>query len=406
MPTRRTRWAWRAPLLLALFTLSPAQAGLLEGEPYASVSVEHDDNLFRFSDDAEALALSGGTERADTYRRLALGAGLRYSWGLQRVLAGGELRRYNYSRFKQLDRNGHEFGGELLWRIASPLSGNLRYRQSRDSESFIDRDTTLLGFKTQREAETRARLEITPHWHLLGSLRGLRQRYTQAVAQNFELDEDGGSLGVDYLGAPLSQAGAAVEVTRGDYPSRDPATLNPGVATAYEQTDFKLRAGYSPSGISSLRAEAGYTRRDNRGNGAEDFSGVTGQASYEREFSALTSLRAELFRQLRQVEEVDANFVRQDSAALVFDWQLTQLMKLSARGELSRELYQGAAAVAAASGEERRDTVRIASLELRYKPFFWLTLTPALRQESRDSNRADRGYESTVFGLEIEARYD
>lgn len=391
----------RLPAVFLLACAGTAQAALLEGEPYVAARIEHDSNVLRYSDAAEAQALRGDPQRADTYQTYTAGAALRYTLSLQRFYLGAEARRTRYQDFEDLDHNGGEWGAGWDWRIGTPWSGRLRYKFTRDQESFNGRDLADPGDLRTRDLEATAGVDITPRWRVETSLRSLRSRYSAALSQDLDLDEDRSGLALVYKRGFFSRAALAVEHSRGRYPEREASS---GLIDRFDQTELRTELGYTPSGLSNFEARLGHTERDNGGLAARDFSDATGLLAYTRTFSGKSFARAELFRRLYNVEEFDANFVRQDGLALSLDWQLSSFLTLIAKGEWIGEDYLGTPVLV--TGARRHDQVDSASLKLRWKPFFWLSLSPELRHEARDSNRADRRYTSNIAAFTVELRYD
>lgn len=388
-------------LALAAWPLA-APAGLLEGEPYVSFKLERDSNVFRFEDRAEAMAVSGDQELADTRRRYAAGMALQYSFGLTRLSLGGELRRVEYAHFEQLDHDSHRVYADADWQLGRVASGSLGVEQERRLESFADRDSDELSLQSDTRAHAAGTLALTPRWALQTRLDTRRLRNSSASSRNYNLDETSGSVGGVYLGLPVGTAGASIEYVRGRYPEREAAA---GVTDRYDQLSVKLNGTWRPSGLSTLRLSAGHTRRDGAGGAAGDFSGFTGRAAYERRWSGKTTLHAELFRRVVSAGEVDANFIAQNGVGAGFDWQAATKLGVFGSYELRRDDYDGSPALDV-GGDARRDHLQQAELGLEYKPVFWLSLTPSVAYEQRDSNRERRSYEGTILSLEVEARYD
>lgn len=138
--------ALRASLLL-LAVLPCAAGAILEGEPFAGLELQYDSNLFRFSDRDEAIADNGDPQLEDRNRLLRLGAALQYSWGLQRVVVGGELRRHDYEHFNSLDHEAWKLGSSLFWRYGSRYDGEMALSFERQLQSFDNRDSTDISFQ-------------------------------------------------------------------------------------------------------------------------------------------------------------------------------------------------------------------------------------------------------------------
>jgi hypothetical protein len=385
-------------LATALLGAASAQAGLLEGEPFTSLTLQHDSNVFRLEDGAQNPA--GGSQRDDVIRRYGIGAVLQYTLGLQRFYGGGEYRRFDYQRFDNLDHRGHELTGGLDWQLGRTASGKIELRQERRMESFAWRNDDALSLQRETKALANGKLAITPKWALTSSLDGRRLRNSLPTSKGSDVNETKATIGGEYTGLPVASAGLVLEALRGSYPERESGN---GVTDHYRQNVVKLTADWKISAVSRLSGDVGRTERINNG-GAGTFTGLTGQLRYDRRWSAKTELMGEWFRRLSSVEETDANYVERQGGAVEVRWQTSTRVKTQLRYERANEDYRGASG--SVDGGARRDQYDELEFSVAYHYPFWLTITPSLAWERRDSNRLNRDYDDWLAGLEIELRYD
>lgn len=399
LPRRRGSASGRLLPLAALLLAAQPVAAQLEGEPYAAAQLTYDSNLLRFRDADEAQAVSGKRERADTVQALRAGVALQYTLGLQRFYGGAEHRELRYERNEQLDHSEHRVLGGLQWQVAHVADGVLEAEEDKRIESFENRNSDALSLVTQRRLRSENRLAVTPDWQLQLDLTGERQRHSLESSRNYDRDEEAARVAVARTAPSLLNGGLSLEQRRGDYPEREPRE---GLAESYDQRTAELFAVWA-SPVSSLRVEIGHTRRDNEGENVEGFGAVTGSVSWDRGSDGKHQLRLEGFREIRSVEEVDANAVTETGVSLGLDWFVTAKTVLRTVGQWRHSDF---AETSASAGHGRRDQDYSAELALQYKPLFWLSLQPLLALERRRSNRQDREYEDVRVGLELELRYD
>lgn len=397
MRTERRRRG--AGLLLGgvLLCSSASAPALVDTRPFASVGYEHDDNVYRFADEAEAVEQRGSPALDDTLRRLEAGTWVDADYGRQALRLFGVVQQYRYGEFSDLDRIENEFEGRLDWALGIPWTGHAYYGRSRTIETLTDRDSTELGFQRRSEAELFAGYAFAARWQLQGTAGERRKRLTRPAAQGSDLDETYARLGFAYASA-VAIVGAAVQLTDGRFPNR---TTDSGVDAEYEQTDVLVNARNNFSGVSSFETELGYTIRTSP-SGASGFRGPTGKLRYEYRWLANATIDAQLFRRLRDTEEQGANYVEELGTALALRRTFTPLLSGVAELRQSTEDYHGAPAADSA----REDSVTRAELGVAYAPRSWISVKPLLRHERRSSNRLGRDYDFTSAGLAVEVRAD
>lgn len=404
MTTTRTRAIRFALLAASCVGAVPPAVAVLEGEPFASVQVLFDDNLFRFADEAEAQSTRGSDELGDVRRQLRAGAVLQYTWGLQRVIVGGEWRRNTYARATEINHEAWEAGLTADWQVTRVFDGQVQARYQRELENFEDRDTATLGFRRRLELDSISRVKVTPRWLGELALELERLRHSLDASQGSDRDEVGASLGATYEILRFTRLGASLKWLRGDYPERavDP---NGAVAHRYRETGVALVFERVPSGLSTIEGELGYTRRSHPRANALDFAGVTGRLRYQREVSGKLVSEIEAFRRINSVEEADANFRLQNGLLTRLRYRWSPKLEALASAEYHVADFDGSA-VQAGGVQAREDRVSIVQAGIDYRLLWWLGLSTDLTWESRDSNRDDRSFDDLRIAVQAEARYD
>lgn len=394
-----------AALLAMLISLvaSPVQA-ILEGEPFVGARWVHDDNLFRFASADEALAENGNPRLADVHRELSLGGAVQYTWGLQKAAAALEYRRNDYRVFDELNNDAWNLASSLQWQLGSRYTGELRTQFTRELQSFEDRDSTQISLTRDWLWLASSRYALTPRWGLLNSVEVVRERFSLESQRFSDLDEISLETGTDYDVSALTSLGSSLRFSRGHYPERDDG---PGstVASKYDQWEANGIIERTPSGISYLRLEAGYTRRQSVDGADRAFGTPTGTFTYRRQWFGDFSSNLQLFRRVNSVEERDANFRLQSGAALRLEYRWSSRLDGFARYERSESDYEGSPAQNV-GGQPRQDSNHQTELGLNYRIFWWLQLSGGAVWDRRESNRDGREYDDHRIQFGLEARYD
>ncbi len=394
----------RALPLAALFGLASAtpavQAFNLQLKPSVHLAVQRDDNVFRAPD---APPPGGAGRVADTLTTLGAGARLTLSQSLQTIELRGEVDRVSYARLDALDYNRYLLNAQARLRMASLLKLKLDASRERRQENFAFRDDTESGFITEDRGLAELRLAITPRWTGIASAEHLQTEASRDSNRDSDLRENTGELGIEYRRDGYSSFGLGARVSEGSYPRRM-VTAGDGREKDYQQGSVLTRIGYTPSGLSELRAQLAYTERGHDDPAVQDFQGFTGQLGYTRRFSGISQLRIEAYRDLFYVEDVNANYVENLGARLGYDYRWSAKLAFAAVAERYDSSYRASPGLDVA-GETRKDDVLSLRLGAEYQPFYRFSLLPEYRYERRGSNVATGRYKYSVYGIDLVYRY-
>lgn len=385
--------------VLSLLT-GAASALNLQLKPSVHVEVQHDDNVFRVSD---APQPGQASKTADTVSTLGAGAALTLRQSRQELEIKGEVERIDYVDLDQLDYNRYQVGGTAKLAYASLLQLKLDAGRERRQESFAFRDDTASSFITIDQASAELRAAITPRWTGIAKGERYQTEASRALSQDYDLTENAGELGVEYRRDGYSSAGIAVRLAEGEYPRRI-VTPGDGREKDYDQRTALFRVGYTPSGLSDLTAQLGYTQRRHDDAAVPDFSGVTGRASYRRRFSGVSQVQLEAYRDLFYVEDINANYVENLGLRLSYDYAWSAKLAFAVAAERYESSYEGTPGLDV-GGDARKDQVVSLRLGAQYQPFYRFSILPEYRYERRGSNVANSAYDYNVFGLDLAYEY-
>jgi hypothetical protein len=387
---------WLGVLLVAFGSLPavPAEQGI--PDPYASVQVEHDSNVFRLNN-AESADLPPGSGLGDTYERYIIGAKDSYDFDQQHLTANIEGRKFNYDHFGFLDH--YEYQGDLAlnWRLASLLSGLLSFHLEHFAAPFADRDSiAILEIDTDRKIIANANYLFTPDWRLNS---GVVYHSLEAPLQDypdFALHEVDSHLGLDYLGLKHLTYGINFDHISGNF------SYGVGVGP-YSQNTGVFKATYVLNGFSSLHGDLGYTRRDQSG-ALNDTGGVTWDIGYTRQLTPKTSFTVQGSRTVNGYiaggsTEVDT------TATGALTWNATYKISVVATGGYTRSSFVGQAipipnepTIEAAS---RKDHSPVGSLNILYSLTRQLQLKGFVTRQTRDSTVDFFSFNDTLYGIQL-----
>ena len=219
----------------------------------------------------------------------------------------------------------------------------------------------------------------------------------------FNVEQRGIEAGVQYQRSAYSSFGLALRHVDGDYPKRV-ATPGDGREKTYQQQSLIARVGYTPSGLSDLQGQLGYTQRLHDDPSVADFRGLTGRLGYTRTLSGRTRLRVEVYRDLFYVEEVGTNYAENLGEVLTADYRYSAKLAFAAAVEHFTSDYRSSPGFSVA-GAARSDEVLSLSLGADYRPFYRFSILPEYRYENRSSNVLSSSYSYSTIGVDLAYRY-
>ena len=369
-------------------------------KPSAHVEVQGDDNIYR----TEKNPASATSQRlADTLTTAGVGARLTLKHSLQALELRGNFDRVDYATLDALDHNRYEIGLQARLVMASTLRLQLDAGRKHELESFTFRKGTEKGFITADLASAQLRYAATPEWTGVARLDYLQSRASRQASQDFDLRETAAELGTDYRINGYSSFGLAFRQAEGDYPQRVVAPGD-GREKDYRQQSLITRASYAPSGLSDFTAQLALTRRTHDDSGVPDFSGLTGRLAYGRQFSGLSRVQVEAYRDLFYVQAANSNFVDNLGLRASLNYRYSAKLALVLAAEQFQSSYRGTPAFSV-GGDAQKDQVSSVRVSADYAPFYRFSIQPSYRYERRLSNLGPSSYDFSVIGIDLTYQY-
>ena len=277
--------ALTAPLWAGMLAALPAPAAQAQNQPYylgVSQSLSQESNLYRIGDQQ---VLPAGLSRPDTVSSSALFGGFDQGIGRQRVYGSASLRANRYQHNSGLNNEGYGLNLALDWATLARLSGTVSMAASQNLTKFNEINNTG-AVETQRNIEhnqqidAKLRLGVVTRYTAEASLGLHQRRYSAPSYARYEQDQTNGSLGLSWRPSNLLALGAAVRLTRVDYPRFRNLGAAGFEADRLNRSDLDFTAAWQPSGNSTVNARLSPTHSSYDRNTEADFSGLTGSASW------------------------------------------------------------------------------------------------------------------------------
>jgi len=390
--------AWVALAALCLLPAAPVSAG--EGDtlrPFVEASLAYDTNLFRFADDAEALASSlGDPIRSVVFQRY--GAGVHVDWrqSRQRVVGrlGANQTRYNhYSRL--LDHSGYDLRGEWLWQMGERWSGSLLLGQEYAQQPYSDRVSGVIrnNLRTNETRGFQAEYWFHADWRARVRLDTFNRAYDENAQRFDNYRTRTATLGLYTQGNTIERLGIEYIDARNEYYDR------PLFATLDNESDeqsLRLVASWAASGKTTVSGYLGHARRDYPNLNTKGFQGMEGRLGVRWLPTGKTVLDAAVQRDLGESGDPGVNFRRVDSASLNATWRALPKTRLMARARYAREDYDGIS---------RQDDLLSSTLSASYEAWPGGDISAGWEYSRRDSDLASQEYRAGALFLSAHLKF-
>jgi hypothetical protein len=379
-------------LLLVALSMTGAQraSAQMTLNPYADAQYEHDSNVFRQQNSEANLLAVGDPKLGDTDLKYLGGLDGTYLWSDQKLVGKFEFRRQDFDHYSELDHNEYLADMTLNWKLTSLFDGTLGARQESSMAPFVLGNSTRLTIDVDRNISGRANLNFNPDWRLetgifFHNLKSPLQDYP-----DFDERELGTHLGIVNLSVTNLTYGFGIDHLDGDYEHA------PDVGS-YTQTSGQFKANYLVSGLTSVNAAIGYTKRtQNASEGS--VSAMTGALGYSRQLTAKTGFTLQITRAVNSYLAAGASEIDTSATAGLL-WQATYRIGVGATVGYIHSAFVGEA-VPGTDTNGRVDHSPTESLNITYQVLRRLKFHAYLNKQSRTSDVQLYNFSDTLIGID------
>lgn len=380
-------------VLLGLFCLTAQADELNTLQFYASEDVQHDSNVFRLSDSANAQTLIGTPSRSDTTAVTTLGFKLNKPIGLQRFEFDANIEDHRYKRFTNLDFTGVNYAAAWRWSFTPALHGNV----TADRREYVDTTADVqsagqLNRRTARSNLVDAEYELDGAWRLLG---GVFENVSTSSQPTVEGDSKVRGAEVGARRVFPSGTSLAYRYKNGRGENSNPAPLAVAVGD-FKDREHEFRLDWAPTGKTTVRARLSHLDREYDGVSARNFSGVIGQADVNWAVTGKTSVSGGVARELGSYQTNTSSYYQGYRFFIAPLWKATEKIAVRLRYDHGVRDYRGS--LQPSAGSDRRDTTRLALLALEWQAARALKLVATVQRDKRSSNTPGFDYVSNSVG--------
>ena len=361
----------------------------------------YDNNPYRLSNQVDNAVTLGTASRSDTIDRLNIGASADFERSLQRFTLQGDVDKYLYGQFSNLNHNNINAQSDWLWQFGRAWSGTVGYLWNKQQVGFDQSRGLQPDNRLRRQAHFEIKTLPTSNLQLRLSVNHTEERHSLVSMEIYNRNTLHTAAEVRFQ-TPLGNA-VGVQTLLSDSDLINPQLIsNTAVNNSY--TTRGLLAFYVGqwTAASQVRLEGGYKNVKQVQLKERDFSGWTTRGGY-RWSSAITAVTVEAWRDLDLLSTQAASYMLAKGIKVVPVWTITA--KTSAEATLSRSWRTWAGAPPSTTEYSRDDTLNKMKLALNYVPYDKVDTRIGLETGRQISNISSVDYNYRVVSLQVSVRY-
>ena len=372
--------------------------------PYVQYTYLHDDNLLRLSSPEAAQAALGTSRLSDNVQSKLGGIRIDRMISRQHIALDASVTKNTFDFFKQFDNDSRDLKADWAWVLGERFSGNVGYVYSRSLTPFQNLRVFEPNIRTMDTKYASAAWQLHPDWTVRAVVSEFGLSYGLPAQQVNNFTQNVAELGLDYTARSGSIAGLQVRRTTGHYPF-DTIIGTSALNNSFTQEDYKAKIVWLYSAKTKLQFLGGLTQRErNSAASGNGYRGFNARLVADWTPSGKTGFKANLWREIGGVNDVDANFSLTTGASVAAVHLPTAKLRVDGLVDVERRNYNGASIITGITPSNRRDNYDKASVSLTYSPTTSLSLVLAVYREKLESNITSFSYLSN--GISLTSRYE
>jgi hypothetical protein len=298
--------------------------------PYVQYTYLHDDNLLRLNSPEAAQAALGSSKLSDNVQSRLAGIRIDKNLSRQHIYLDASATKNTFDYFKQFDNDARDLKAD--WGLAL----GERFRVTwvtciRALTPFQNYRVLDLNVRTMSTKYANLAWQLHPDWtlRLIASRFGLAYDLSTQKANSFT--QNLAEIGLDYNPASGSIAGVQIRKTTGHYPY-DTVVSTGTINNSFSQEDYKAKIVWLYGGKTKLQFLGGITQRERNSATDAGYRGFNARLIADWVATGKTSFKANLWREIGGVNDVDANFALTNGVSVA----TTYCLRLNCAGRSDR----------------------------------------------------------------------
>jgi len=384
-------------LALLSYTVFPVLAFAAQSDPvkvYVGVGYGHDDNFFRVPQGQ----LQSDPTLADSWWQREVGVTVDKRFSRQRILLSGQLSKYDFTYFKQLNYDGKDLHATWFWELGNHLMGKLGFAYEQVLAPYTDFQSNERNLRRSHKGFIDGIWRFHSAWQLRAGLQRDAFSYELQSQQLNNRTENASEVELTFLARSGSTVGIVGRHLTGSYPYLRPID-NTLISDDFNQDELKVHIKWLATGFTSIEAFLGKTSRGQPSVAIGKTNVLTGRVKATYQPHGALTYDAVVWRNFEPLESTLVNYSLNNGATIGTQWDATSKIKVSANKTYEKRNYIARTGFAASGS--LRDVIRSTSLSATFTPRSALNISGALVRDSRSGSLAlgTGSFRSTRFTL-------
>jgi exopolysaccharide biosynthesis operon protein EpsL len=387
---------------LLFFSLASSAEGIVDIKPYASASISHDDNIFRFSSPEQAKAVLGSDDASDTVKQVDVGVAVNLRLSRQLVTAATSVNESTYSRFQNLNNTGNANSLRWSWRIGNDVYGELSTSKSEAIAGFNETRSQSKNLRTSSRQLASINWNLQPDWTLSANREHVKLDNALESSNVYDREDDIYESSIRYHNLSGTVLGLSYRVADSMYPNRTGFTQSI-FGNESTQKDIIVSAAWVPTAKTRVTTRVSRVSLDRKDSSQRDFNGFSQRWNLDESLTSKTSVNLTAYQEVSPVEDVLSTYVKIKGWSINPIWDATDKIRVRSSFGYEARTYLGSAGIYF-NNIERYDESKLFNLSLTYAPTLRSLVQLQYQGEKRTSNTGNQGYQFNNVNLSL--RYD
>jgi exopolysaccharide biosynthesis operon protein EpsL len=387
---------------LLFFSLASSAEGIVDIKPYASASISHDDNIFRFSSPEQAKAVLGSDDASDTVKQVDVGVAVNLRLSRQLVTAATSVNESTYSRFQNLNNTGNANSLRWSWRIGNDVYGELSTSKSEAIAGFNETRSQSKNLRTSSRQLASINWNLQPDWTLSANREHVKLDNALESSNVYDREDDIYESSIRYHNLSGTVLGLSYRVADSMYPNRTGFTQSI-FGNESTQKDIIVSAAWVPTAKTRVTTRVSRVSLDRKDSSQRDFNGFSQRWNLDESLTSKTSVNLTAYQEVSPVEDVLSTYVKIKGWSINPIWDATDKIRVRSSFGYEARTYLGSAGISF-NNIERYDESKLFNLSLTYAPTLRSLVQLQYQGEKRTSNTGNQGYQFNNLNLSL--RYD
>jgi exopolysaccharide biosynthesis operon protein EpsL len=387
---------------LLFFSLASSAEGIVDIKPYASASISHDDNIFRFSSPEQAKAVLGSDDASDTVKQVDVGVAVNLRLSRQLVTAATSVNESTYSRFQNLNNTGNANSLRWSWRIGNDVYGELSTSKSEAIAGFNETRSQSKNLRTSSRQLASINWNLQPDWTLSANREHVKLDNALESSNVYDREDDIYESSIRYHNLSGTVLGLSYRVADSMYPNRTGFTQSI-FGNESTQKDIIVSAAWVPTAKTRVTTRVSRVSLDRKDSSQRDFNGFSQRWNLDESLTSKTSVNLTAYQEVSPVEDVLSTYVKIKGWSINPIWDATDKIRVRSSFGYEARTYLGSAGISF-NNIERYDESKLFNLSLTYAHTLRSLVQLQYQGEKRTSNTGNQGYQFNNVNLTL--RYD